>query len=237
MRTPPPGRQSMWESHWRTWSAQVPSDRTDVSSRPKTVLFTDVEGSTVFNSERGDEVAVALMRVHERAVHEAAAQHDGWVVKSTGDGFLVVFPSCVAGVSCALDIHARLTITTLAIHRPARGCGWGCTRAAGRARRRRLRSDRHHRVAGRVESDQRPAPGLRRGAGRGAGRRLDVRRPRPVLAQGAGRAVATVRGHPRGEPVSPPVLETGVAVRRPRTSNGPRCAVTSSGPAAVTGAW
>ncbi len=79
-----------------------------MSARPKAVLFTDMEGSTAFNSERGDEVAVALMRVHESAVRDAAADHDGWVVKSTGDGFLVVFPRPSAGVACALDIQERL---------------------------------------------------------------------------------------------------------------------------------
>jgi class 3 adenylate cyclase/tetratricopeptide (TPR) repeat protein len=79
-----------------------------MTDRPKTVLFTDVEGSTAFNSERGDAVAIALMRIHERAVRESAAEHDGWVVKSTGDGFLVVFPTPAAGVACALDVHARL---------------------------------------------------------------------------------------------------------------------------------
>ena len=48
------------------------------------------------------------MRVHETAVREAAKEYDGWVVKSTGDGYLVVFAASDEGVSCALDIHARL---------------------------------------------------------------------------------------------------------------------------------
>src|SRR3954465_6452735 len=91
-----------------TWFAQVFPHRATMSTHPKTVLFTDMEGSTAFNSEQGDEVAIALMRVHERAVRDAAAQHDGWVVKSAGDGFLVVFPSPQSGVACALDVHARL---------------------------------------------------------------------------------------------------------------------------------
>src|SRR5687767_3244980 len=80
-----------------------------MSSRSKSVLFTDIEGSTALNQGRGDEVAVALMRVHEGAVRDAAARHDGWVVKNTGDGFLAVFPTSVAGVACALDVQAALT--------------------------------------------------------------------------------------------------------------------------------
>jgi tetratricopeptide (TPR) repeat protein len=73
-----------------------------------------MEGSTAFNSERGDESAVALMTVHERAVRDAAAQHDGWVVKNTGDGFLVVFPDCAPGIACALDVHEALNAHNVA---------------------------------------------------------------------------------------------------------------------------
>src|SRR6476659_2005281 len=79
-----------------------------MSTRPKAILFTDMEGSTAFQSARGDEVAVALMNVHETAVRDAAREHDGWVVKSTGDGYLVVFPSSAEGIAGALDIKSTL---------------------------------------------------------------------------------------------------------------------------------
>jgi class 3 adenylate cyclase len=79
-----------------------------MSTRPKAILFTDMEGSTAFQSARGDVVAVALMNVHESAVRDAAREHDGWVVKSTGDGYLVVFPSSAEGIAGALDIKSRL---------------------------------------------------------------------------------------------------------------------------------
>jgi class 3 adenylate cyclase/tetratricopeptide (TPR) repeat protein len=73
-----------------------------------TVLFTDTEGSTEFSSVRGDEMAVALVRAHEEIVRVAARNQRGSVVKSTGDGFLVVFSSCTNGVAAALDIRERL---------------------------------------------------------------------------------------------------------------------------------
>jgi class 3 adenylate cyclase/tetratricopeptide (TPR) repeat protein len=74
----------------------------------KTVLFTDMEGSTEFTSARGDDVGMSLLRVHERIIRTAAAPHDGAIVKSTGDGYLVVFPSCAGGVATALAFFGAL---------------------------------------------------------------------------------------------------------------------------------
>jgi class 3 adenylate cyclase len=79
-----------------------------MNAPPKTVLFTDVVGSTEFASVRGDEMAVALLRVHEEIARDAASNHDGLVVKSTGDGFLLIFSSSVSGVAAALEIRDRL---------------------------------------------------------------------------------------------------------------------------------
>jgi class 3 adenylate cyclase/tetratricopeptide (TPR) repeat protein len=73
-----------------------------------TVLFTDTEGSTAFTSAHGDERAVAVMHVQERIIRDAAEKYHGRVVKSMGDGFLVVFPTCRGGVAGALDMRERL---------------------------------------------------------------------------------------------------------------------------------
>src|SRR5262245_5525361 len=77
-------------------------------SRALTVLFTDMEGSTEFASARGDEMGMALLRVHERIAREAADEHTGRVIKSTGDGFLIVFETPRAGVAAALEMSGRL---------------------------------------------------------------------------------------------------------------------------------
>ncbi|MGH8978610.1 MAG: ATP-binding protein [Acidimicrobiia bacterium] len=79
-----------------------------MSNRTMTVLFTDMEGSTEFASARGDEMGMALFRVHERITRAVADRHAGRIVKSTGDGFLVVFPTCGAGVAAALEIAGQL---------------------------------------------------------------------------------------------------------------------------------
>ena len=84
-----------------TTSATATTDRA-------TVLFTDMEGSTEVSSARGDELAMTLLRVHESAARDAASQHHGRVIKSTGDGFLLAFETSVDAVAAAMALADRL---------------------------------------------------------------------------------------------------------------------------------
>lgn len=56
-----------------------------------TVLFSDIEDSTALNERLGDDAFVRLLRSHDRAVRSQVARHGGHVVKSQGDGYMVVF--------------------------------------------------------------------------------------------------------------------------------------------------
>jgi YVTN family beta-propeller protein len=73
-----------------------------------TVMFTDVEGSTDITTRLGDDAAASLFATHDRIVRDQVAAHGGRDVRSTGDGFLVVFDSARAAVSCALAIQREL---------------------------------------------------------------------------------------------------------------------------------
>jgi YVTN family beta-propeller protein len=73
-----------------------------------TVMFTDVEGSTDITTRLGDDAAASLFATHDRIVREQVAAYGGRDVRSTGDGFLVVFDSARAAVSCALSIQREL---------------------------------------------------------------------------------------------------------------------------------
>jgi YVTN family beta-propeller protein len=73
-----------------------------------TVMFTDVEASTDITTRLGDDAAAALFGTHDRIVREQVAEFGGRDVRSTGDGFLVVFDSARAAVSCALAIQRAL---------------------------------------------------------------------------------------------------------------------------------
>lgn len=73
------------------------------------VVFTDMEGSTELSSVRGDALTMELFRVHEVLVRKAAAAHDGRVVKSTGDGYLLAFRSSYDAVAAALEVRNGLS--------------------------------------------------------------------------------------------------------------------------------
>jgi class 3 adenylate cyclase len=74
-----------------------------------TVMFTDVEASTDITTRLGDDAAASLLATHNTIVLEQVAAYGGRDVRSTGDGFLVVFDSPRAAVSCALSIQRELT--------------------------------------------------------------------------------------------------------------------------------
>jgi peptide/nickel transport system substrate-binding protein len=71
-------------------------------------MFTDVEASTELTTRQGDDAAARLFAEHDRIVREQVAAHGGRHVRSTGDGFLVLFDSARGGVACALAIEREL---------------------------------------------------------------------------------------------------------------------------------
>jgi adenylate cyclase len=73
-----------------------------------TVFFSDIEGSTALNSELGDEGWVRLLIAHDTLVRAQVERHDGHIVKSQGDGFMVVFTSPVEAVRAGLSIQRAL---------------------------------------------------------------------------------------------------------------------------------
>jgi YVTN family beta-propeller protein len=74
-----------------------------------TVMFTDVEASTDITTRLGDDAAAALLATTDRIVLDQIADFGGRDVRSTGDGFLVIFDSPRSAVSCALTIQRELT--------------------------------------------------------------------------------------------------------------------------------
>ena len=71
----------------------------------RTVLFTDIEGSTALTQRLGDARARELLREHERMVREALKAHGGAEVKTMGDGFMASFSSATKALECAIAIQ------------------------------------------------------------------------------------------------------------------------------------
>ncbi|MCH8813687.1 MAG: alpha/beta fold hydrolase [Chloroflexi bacterium] len=71
----------------------------------RTILFTDVEGSTALTERLGDAKARDLLREHERIVREALSAHGGSEVKTMGDGFMASFTSATKALECAIAIQ------------------------------------------------------------------------------------------------------------------------------------
>lgn len=74
----------------------------------RTILFTDIVGSTTMTQRIGDEAAMDLLRVHDRIVREALAANAGREIKHTGDGIMASFVSAAATIRCAARIQSEL---------------------------------------------------------------------------------------------------------------------------------
>src|SRR6516162_2071908 len=73
-----------------------------------TFLFTDLEVSTRLWEQEPDAMRAALAR-HDAILREAVAQHDGQVVKGTGDGVHAVFVTADGAVGAAVDAQVALS--------------------------------------------------------------------------------------------------------------------------------
>ncbi len=74
----------------------------------RTVLFTDVVNSTTLTQSLGDEVALAILGVHDTIVRDALSALGGREVKHTGDGIMASFVSPAGAVRCAIQIQREL---------------------------------------------------------------------------------------------------------------------------------
>ena len=73
-----------------------------------TILFSDMKDSTALFDELGDLRAQEILNAHNAIVREHVALQRGFEVKSTGDGFMVVFSSARRAVLCAIGIQRAL---------------------------------------------------------------------------------------------------------------------------------
>lgn len=86
----------------------------------RTVLFTDIVGSTDITQQFGDEASFALLSVHDSIVRGAVWANSGREVKHTGDGIMAAFTSAASAVRCAMSAVQEVAAHRTDPHPPLR---------------------------------------------------------------------------------------------------------------------
>ena len=73
-----------------------------------TIMFSDIEDSTVLTERLGDRQWLQLLERHNQIVRSHLAEHGGYEVKSQGDGFMLAFASARNATHCAIDVQRAL---------------------------------------------------------------------------------------------------------------------------------
>ena len=69
------------------------------------ILFSDIEDSTVLTEKLGDEDWLRVLREHNSIFREQISRHEGYEVKSQGDGFMLAFPDPCEALECAIEVQ------------------------------------------------------------------------------------------------------------------------------------
>jgi class 3 adenylate cyclase len=96
-----------------TMISAVETERPDVrpfaaADGTVTILFSDIENSTLMTERLGDERWLEVLRAHNSIFRQHLRAHGGHEVKSQGDGFMLVFPDPRQAVECAIAIQREL---------------------------------------------------------------------------------------------------------------------------------
>ena len=86
----------------------------------RTIVFTDIVGSTELTHRLGDRAAMAIVELHDRVVRDALAHTFGREVKHLGDGMMGVFVAATDAIRCASAVHAALRDASDRVVEPVR---------------------------------------------------------------------------------------------------------------------
>jgi len=86
-----------------------------------TFMFTDIVGSTQmkkkmpgdFTREREEAFVRLIKEPHDDIVAECVKTRGGFIIKSTGDGFLIAFADAEKAVLCAVEIQEKLNAAAI----------------------------------------------------------------------------------------------------------------------------
>ena len=91
----------------------ISSERPDIAAHAApdgqvTILFSDIEDSTLMTERLGDERWLEVLRAHNSLFRRIVPTHGGSEVKNQGDGFMLVFPDSRRALECAVAIQRAL---------------------------------------------------------------------------------------------------------------------------------
>ena len=75
------------------------------STKPLTILLTDIEGSTEYFDERGDIEGRLMVDQHNRLLFPVITRFRGKIIKTTGDGFIASFRVPTNSVQATIGIQ------------------------------------------------------------------------------------------------------------------------------------
>src|SRR6185436_4564087 len=81
----------------------VPSENTE-RRKLAAIMFTDMVGYSIL-SQRNEALALELLAENQRLLRTQFPLFNGREVKTTGDGFLIEFPSALQATQCAVEIQ------------------------------------------------------------------------------------------------------------------------------------
>lgn len=102
-----------WPTSIEAVASIVKDERPDLTAQAApdgtvTMLFTDIENSSVLTERLGDAQWLEVLRHHNTIVREQVKEHRCFEVKSQGDGFMIASQSARRAVHCAIGIQRRL---------------------------------------------------------------------------------------------------------------------------------
>ena len=68
------------------------------------MCFSEIEGSTAMTERLGDQQAQEVLRAHNDLIRQILRAHDGYEVKSMGDGFMLALSRASNGVQFSIAI-------------------------------------------------------------------------------------------------------------------------------------
>jgi class 3 adenylate cyclase len=98
--------------------ASAPSIDPPVDGALRTIMFTDLVGSTEMTARLGDLQGVEMVRAHDALVRRALKDRRGREVKHTGDGIMASFDDVEGAIEAARTIQQSFAAFNLASRHP-----------------------------------------------------------------------------------------------------------------------